>query len=828
MTATTEKPAAVLDVLRRTPAPVRYLLGGVLVNQLGAFVQTFMMLYLVFRGFSAGQAGVAITAYSLGSVVGGFAGGELVHRVGPRATITVAMLGSAAVLAVVPLFGRPALFGLVIAALLLAGLANQSYRPAAAVLLSDLMPHDARVMGFSMMRIALNLGAALSPLIAAGLILLDWNLLLWFDAATALCYAVLARLLLPDVRVGSRAPGMAGPARTSTRAAYGILLRDARFWLFLASVLIGTVIYVQYTIALPLKISSEGHSTGLYSAVLVTASALLVLFELKITTYVVRWPGYVAATVGTVLMGLGVAGFGVSGGSAVALVAFTVVFVFGIMINGPTMFAYPATFPAPVKARYVSAHQATFGLGMAVGPLFGVAAWMGLGNRIWWLCGGLGLVSALCALIGMAPRREPRPVAEARTTWTFRHGTVNQREWGNGHMSNIRQVSGYERLHTAFTLYPYAFDETPSASSPEQLRASLPFHEGNHTLVVEEGGQTIATAAAIPAHQNLRGSVLRMAGVAWVATHPGARRQGHSHRLMCQLHSDMLDKGHFLAALYPFHPSSYEKLGYVGFPQNRTAAFAPQGLAPLRDVKLPGEVSWQGIRDGFEVYRAFQRRMLSQRHGFMFTPDYRAVRVLDPADRWLATATVDGDVIGLVTYRIDGYGGCLRADELLYTDELGRALLLQFLAHHAYQVSQIMITVAPDEFPETWATGLAVRTEAETTFPTAPSLMGRLLSMEALRGVPCGSGLVEIEVVDDDLLAGQYLLDGTGGTIDVATPCGAGERATLTAAGLSGLAYGVLGPVDVVARGLGEIPEAAAVELRALLPRCTPHAFGKG
>jgi MFS family permease len=399
VTSTIDKPTGVLATLRRTPTPVRYLLGGVLINQLGAFVQTFMVLYLVFRGFSAGQAGIAVTAYSIGAVSGGLVGGELIHRIGPRATITAAMFGSATILAVVPLFSRPGTFGLLLAALLLAGLATQSYRPAAALLLSDLMPGDVRVMGFSMMRIALNLGAALSPLIAAGLILLNWNLLLWFDAATALAYAILARWLLPDVRVERENPD--GPAGISARVAYRILLRDQRYWLFLGSVLIGTIIYVQYTVALPLKISSEGHSTGLYSAVLVTASAVLILCELKITSYVTRWPGYVAATAGTVLMGLGVAGYGVSGGSAVALVAFTVVFVFGIMINGPTMFAYPATFPAPVKARYISAHQTTFGLGMAVGPLFGVAAWVALGNGVWWLCGGLGLVAALCARLGM-------------------------------------------------------------------------------------------------------------------------------------------------------------------------------------------------------------------------------------------------------------------------------------------------------------------------------------------------------------------------------------------------------------------------------------------
>ncbi|MGC4890623.1 MFS transporter [Micromonospora sp. DT227] len=408
MTATIDRPAGVLTVLRRTPTPVRCLLGGVLVNQLGAVVQTFMVLYLVFRGFSAGQAGTAIAAYSVGSVVGVLVGGELIHRIGPRGAITVAMLGSAAILAVLPLLSRPSTFGVLMVAMLLAGLATQSYRPAAAVLLSDLMPEDLRVMGFSMMRIALNIGAALSPLVAAGLILLDWNLLLWFDAATALVYAILARWLLPDLRTGRGAPGAAVQGASGTRMVYGILLRDRRFWFFLVSTLIGAVIYVQFNVVLPLKISAEGHSTGLYSGVLVTASIVLILCELKITASVARWPGHVAATAGTVLMAVGAASFGVSGGSAVALVACTVVFVFGTMINGPTMFAYPATFPAPVNARYISAHQATFGLGMAAGPLVGVAAWVWLGNGVWWLCGGLGLVAAWCARLGMkTPRQAP-------------------------------------------------------------------------------------------------------------------------------------------------------------------------------------------------------------------------------------------------------------------------------------------------------------------------------------------------------------------------------------------------------------------------------------
>jgi predicted N-acetyltransferase YhbS len=271
-------------------------------------------------------------------------------------------------------------------------------------------------------------------------------------------------------------------------------------------------------------------------------------------------------------------------------------------------------------------------------------------------------------------------------------------------MSDVRPVCGEERLHTAFTLYPYAFDATPSADSAPRLRGVLPYHRDNHTLIVEDGGRTLATASAIPAHQNLRGTVQRMAAVAWVATHPDARRQGHASRLMRRLHHDMRADGHALATLYPFHPSFYERFGYIGLPLNRTATFAPEDLAALLDTDLPGEVSWQSIRDGFEAHRALQRYLLTQRHGFTYTPDYRAARILDPADRWLATARVAGEVVGALTYRIDGYGGRLHADDLLYTNPLGRALLLRFLAQHAYQVSQISVTVAPDEFPETWST----------------------------------------------------------------------------------------------------------------------------
>lgn len=392
----TNAPVGVLVTLRATPASVRYLLGGVLINQMGAFVQTFLVLYLTVQGFSVGQAGAALTAYSVGAVGGTMIGAELTHRLGPRATIVSAMSASALVLAITPWLSTPSRFVVLLVAVGAAGLATQTYRPAAAVLLSELMPAEHRVMAFSMMRIALNLGAALGPLIAAGLILVDWNLLLWFDAATAMVYAALALAFLPNLPAAQQEELV-----EDKRSAYGVLVRDVRFLLFLASTLFGAMIYVQCMVALPLKITRDGHSATLYSATLTTASVVLILCELKITSYVQHWRSYTAGTVGTVLMAVGIAGFGLPGNSAVLILLCMVVLVFGIMINGPTMFAHPASFPTAVKARYIGVHQATFGLGLAIGPTVGVFAWQAFGDGIWPVGGALALVAAGCAFAGL-------------------------------------------------------------------------------------------------------------------------------------------------------------------------------------------------------------------------------------------------------------------------------------------------------------------------------------------------------------------------------------------------------------------------------------------
>jgi MFS family permease len=376
--------------MKATTGPVRWLLATTFVNQLGAFVRVFLVLFLVHRGAGADFAGLALAAYGAGTVLGALVGGSLADRLGRRATIVGALAAAGALTAALaPLATvHPAL----LAAVALAGVATQASRPASAALLADLVPEERLVMAVSASRLALNAGAVLGPLLATGLMTVSWDLLFWADGLTSVACALLARRFLP----ADRATGPAAIAAAEPGGGYRALLRDRRFALYLFAMLASALIYMQYFTVLPLQLQA-----GVYTAVLVLSAALVIACELLVTSVVQRWRPVAAGTLGAALLAAGLAAYGLS--TAVWLVlAATLVGVAGQMIAGPTMFAHPQRVaPLAARGRYTGAAHSMFGLGTALGPLLGVLAWSALGEGVWTLCGALGALAALATFAAL-------------------------------------------------------------------------------------------------------------------------------------------------------------------------------------------------------------------------------------------------------------------------------------------------------------------------------------------------------------------------------------------------------------------------------------------
>jgi MFS family permease len=429
--------AGVAVTLREAPVAVKALLAGVFVNKLGGFLQVFLVLFLTSRGFSAVQAGVALGAYGAGAVAGVLAGGWLTDRLGPRRTIVLSLAGSAVLLlAVLYLRQYPAL----LAAVAVVGAVAQAYRPASAALLTEMTPVHRQVMIFAIYRLALNLGTTAAPLIGAALVNISYTLLFWGDAVTTLGYAVIALVALrrvggergrPAPAASPAAPATGHPATghpasghpatarpattrptTGRRGGYREVLSDRRYVLFLLAMLANAAVYMQYVAALPLAVRDAGLGAGVYGALVALNGGIVIVCELLVTKVVQHWPARVVVMVGFTLLGGGLACYALPFGVA-AFVVGTLIWSLAETIGGPTMFAYPGRAgPPALRGRYIGAAHAAFGLGSAIGPALGVAAWERIGASLWLCCGLVAALGLAAGWAGIRPAGAPTPAPE--------------------------------------------------------------------------------------------------------------------------------------------------------------------------------------------------------------------------------------------------------------------------------------------------------------------------------------------------------------------------------------------------------------------------------
>ncbi|PRW63817.1 MFS transporter [Actinopolyspora mortivallis] len=389
------------------PAPVKAVIGGIMVNRLSGFLQIYLVLYAVQRGFTETQAGIALGFLGVGAVIGTIGGGWLTARIGTRASIILSMAATA--VCTVAILYTPTYLSLVVVATAV-GTASQLYRPASAEVVSRFTAPDRRVLVFAMYRLATNIGTTAAPLIGTALVAHSYTALFWVEGAAALIVVIMGWLLVPEDLPKSEAGGSphrettseGGTAARST--GYVALLRDRRFLLFLAGILGFSAVYNQYLSTLPLTIHDLGLSTAVYGVCVSLNGAIVIGCELLVTRWVQRWAARTAAVAGIVLVGLGMTAYALPL-TVTSVILVTAVWSLGEILGSPTMTAYPAqAAPEELRSRYLGAAQGMFGLGAAAGPALGVALWSAVGSAFWLVCGAVALAAALVTYVAMPSR----------------------------------------------------------------------------------------------------------------------------------------------------------------------------------------------------------------------------------------------------------------------------------------------------------------------------------------------------------------------------------------------------------------------------------------
>ncbi len=393
---------------RETPRPAKVVLAGVFVSKLAGFLQIFLVLFLTHRGFSAGQAGLALGLYGAGAVAGTFSGGWLSDRLSARLATLISMAGSAALIVTI-VYLR--VYPLILVAVLLVSAVGQLYRPAAQSLITELTPPARLVMVTAMYRLALNLGTTAAPLIGVALVSVSYNLLFWGEALAAVSYGAIALTSLPSrPRRPTPAAAAAGQAPVhGSRPGYLALLADYRYLVFLAAFFLLCIVYCQYTVVLPLAIVKAGLSIWWYGAIITLNAAVVVSCEVWATSFTQAWPARLAAMSGFALLAVGYGVYSIRL-VPVFLIIGTLIWTVSEIVGAPSVYAYPGMVaPAHLRGRYFGAMQGMYGLGATAGPILGVELFDHVGKRVFAWAALMAVVGTVISQIGMRGRGAPEP-----------------------------------------------------------------------------------------------------------------------------------------------------------------------------------------------------------------------------------------------------------------------------------------------------------------------------------------------------------------------------------------------------------------------------------
>jgi MFS family permease len=381
---------AVRETVSGLPREFWWLWTSTLVNRLGAFVATFMALYLTLdRGYSASYAGLVAALHGLGGVVSSLGAGVMTDRLGRRPTLLVAQSSTAVSVALLGFVHHPVAIA---AVAFLVGMASNASRPAVQAMMADLVRPEDRVRAFSLNYWAINLGFAVSSM-GAGFIA-EFSYLAGFlieAGMTAVC-AVVVFLKLPESRpVVQDTKGGGGDG-----VGLGAVLRDGRFMGVVGLSFLVAVVFQQGSVGLPVAMGEAGFTPADYGMAIAVNGVLIVALQIPVTRFIEHRDPKRLLVVSSLLTGYG---FGLTAfAGSVGVFALTVcVWTLGEMINAPTQSGLVVRLsPVHGRGRYQGVYTLSWAVASLVAPLMSGFVIDRYGAEwLWGMCAVIGTVAAV-------------------------------------------------------------------------------------------------------------------------------------------------------------------------------------------------------------------------------------------------------------------------------------------------------------------------------------------------------------------------------------------------------------------------------------------------
>ncbi|MFG2679474.1 MDR family MFS transporter [Streptomyces sp. NPDC048392] len=382
---------AARETVSGLPREFWWLWTSTLVNRLGAFVATFMALYLTIdRGYSASYAGLVAALHGLGGVVSSLGAGVMTDRLGRRPTLLVAQTCAALSVALLGFARDPVAIA---AVAFLVGMASNASRPAVQAMMADIVRPEDRVRAFSLNYWAINLGFAISSMAAGFIAEVSYLAGFMIEAGMTLVCAVLVFLELPESRPQEKGAG--GASDKDAAVSLGTVLRDGRYMSVVGLSFLVALVFQQGYLGLPVAMGEAGFTPADFGLAIAVNGFLIVVLQIPVTRFIEHRDPRLLLVASSLLAGYG---FGLTAfAGSVGVFALTVcVWTLAEIVNAPTQTGLVVRLsPVQGRGRYQGMYTMSWAVASLVAPLmsgFVIDHWGA--EWLWGICAVVGTVAA--------------------------------------------------------------------------------------------------------------------------------------------------------------------------------------------------------------------------------------------------------------------------------------------------------------------------------------------------------------------------------------------------------------------------------------------------
>ncbi|WP_107727151.1 MDR family MFS transporter [Desmospora activa] len=366
------------------------LAGGTMFARAASFMSLpFLALYLARSSeLPPWLIGLVVGMGALAGTFGGFVGGYLSDRWGRGVVMVTTLYGWVVVFIGFALATEVWMFLLLNT---LNGLCRSFFEPTSQALMADLTPPEKRMRVFGIRYMAINVGAALGPLIGAYLAWMSGTAAFWLTSAIYLAYAVVLTGLMTRYRAELSSQS-GGADRIRVGEAFAVIRRDLALGFFILGGILGHIGYAQNESNLPLHLDQLfGEHNAWYPTLLALNAVTVILLQMVIT----RW-GEKRSILSNMMLGSGLLAAGLLffafGGSGWWFLAGMFILTLGEILLFPSSSLFiDRLAPEHLRGTYFGASNFR-SIGFFIGPAMG--GWM-LGE---W--GGMAMFTFVAVIAG--------------------------------------------------------------------------------------------------------------------------------------------------------------------------------------------------------------------------------------------------------------------------------------------------------------------------------------------------------------------------------------------------------------------------------------------